>query len=829
MRKILHFLLLVLFLSPATWAQVTTLPAIVTETGQVEITFDATLGNKGLMGYTGDVYAHTGVITNLSTSGSDWKYAPTWGDNSSKYKMTKVETNKWKLVISPDIKTWYGVSATEQVLKLAFVFRSADNTLQGKAEGGADIFVTLNEAPFTPTTPVVQTRPAGVVDGINYIDDNTVTLVLYAPYKTHVHVMGDFNNWTKDNAYQLYKDGSYWWITLTNLEKGKEYAFQYLIDNSLKVADAYSEKILDPSNDSYIPTSVYPNLKPYPALAEGIVSVIQTGKTAYAWTTTNFTAPPANQLVIYELLVRDFTTEGTINAVTAKLDYLKSIGVNAIELMPVQEFDGNDSWGYNPCFYFAPDKAYGTENDYKRFIDEAHKRGMAVILDIVFNHATAQHPFAKMYWQGSATSSTNPWFNVTAPHPYSVFHDFNHNYPGTRTYFERVLKHWLTEYKLDGFRFDLSKGLTQTASTEATASNYDATRIAIIKEYNNQIQAVHPGAYTILEHFCDNTEEMELADNGMMLWGNMNNAFCQSLMGWNTETNFSRTSAKYRGWSDNLLIAYQESHDEERTMYKAKTFGTAPVMASTSIQLDRAAVNAAFLLTIPGPKMIWQFGELGYDISINENGRTGRKPIKWEYLQDPDRADLHYTYSTLLALRNEYPQVFASPTTESLRVTESYWDNGRTVTLQHPDVDVVLVGNYNTTSASVTIPYTKTGTWYDVFTGDSYTVTDISTPAPATLPANSFRLLTSEKTTVDNETITLPAAAVVYPNPTTGFVQFSDAASAKQVTLFNTLGQQVLQRNVTGGTMQIGNLPAGPYFMQIVTKGKTETVTIIKR
>lgn len=829
MRKILHFLLLLLFLSPGLWAQVTTLPAVVTETGQVEITFDATLGNKGLMGYTGDVYAHTGVITNLSTSGSDWKYAPTWGDNSTKYKLTSLGSNKWKLIISPDIRSYYGVPASEQVLKLAFVFRNADNTKEGKAEGGGDIFIALNEEPFTPTAPVMQSRPAGVADGINYINDNTVTLVLYAPYKTHVHLMGDFNNWTKDNTYQLYKDGSYWWITLSNLEKGKEYAFQYLIDNSLKVADAYSEKILDPSNDGYIPATVYPNLKPYPSRAEGIVSVIQTGKTAYTWTATDFTAPPSDQLVIYELLVRDFTSEGSINAVTAKLDYLKELGVNAIELMPVQEFDGNDSWGYNPCFYFAPDKAYGTENDYKLFIDEAHKRGMAVILDIVFNHATGQHPFAKMYWEGSTTSSSNPWFNQVAPHPYSVFQDFNHQYPGTRTYFKRVLKHWLTEYKLDGFRFDLSKGLTQTPSTESTASNYDATRIAILKEYNNQIQSVHPGAYTILEHFCDNSEEMELSQEGMLLWGNINNAFCQSIMGWNTESNFARASAKYRGWSNNRLIAYQESHDEERTMYKAKTFGTAPVMASTSVQLDRAAINAAFLFTIPGPKMIWQFGELGYDISIDENGRTGRKPVKWDYLEVPDRADLHATYTALIGLRNEYPQVFASPTTETLRVSESYWDNGRTITLQHPDLNVVLVGNYNTTSTIVTIPYTQTGTWYDVFTGDTYPVDNLTTPATKTLPANSFLLLTSKKSTVDNESISIEKPVVVYPNPTNGFVQFSDATSAKRVTLFNTLGQQVLQRNVTSGTMSLDNLSSGPYFMQIETGGKIESVTIIKR
>lgn len=828
MRKFLHTLFIILFLFPVLHAQVTTVPAVVTESGAVDIIFDATQGNKGLMGYTGDVYAHTGVITNLSTSGSDWKYAPAWGDNSAKYKLTSLGSDKWKLTISPDVRSWYGVPAGEQISKLAFVFRSADKTKEGKAAGGADIIVTLNESVFTPTAPVVQARPANVKDGINYLNDNSVTLVLYAPGKSHVHLMGDFNNWTKDNAWQLFKDGDYWWITVNNLEKGKEYAFQYLVDNSLKIADAYCEKILDPSNDSYIPASVYPNLKSYPNQTDGIVSILQTGKTGYTWTATDFVAPPADQLVIYELLVRDFTTEGTIKAVTAKLDYLKSLGVNAIELMPVQEFDGNDSWGYNPCFYFAPDKAYGTEADYKEFIDEAHKRGMAVILDIVFNHATGNHPFAKLYWEGSATAPNNPWFNVTAPHPYSVFHDFNHAYSGTREYFKRVLEHWLKEYKLDGFRFDLSKGFTQNSSTEQTASNYDASRIAILKDYNSKIKSVNPKAYTILEHFCAATEELELVQDGMMVWANANNAFCQGIMGYSSQSDFSSLSAQSRQWNLKGMIGYQESHDEERTVYKAKTYGVDGVKNSKQVQMERAGMNAAFLFTIPGPKMIWQFGEMGYDYSIDYNGRVGKKPVRWDYLENPDRAKLADTYATLLSLRNEFPQVFANPSTETLRVSESYWSNGRFITLQHPDLNVVLAGNYTTSATSVTLPFTQTGTWYDLFTGESYVVDNLSNPVNVTLPGSSFKLLTSKKTLTDSEPISMEKPVVVYPNPTNGFIQFSDSAP-KRVTLYNALGRQVLQQQVTDGTLNIGNLPAGPYFMQVYTAGKMESLTILKR
>ena len=153
-------------------------------------------------------------------------------------------------------------------------------------------------------------------------------------------------------------------------------------------------------------------------------------------------------MVIYELLLRDFTQTGDLAGAMSKLPYLKKMGVNAIELMPVQEFDGNDSWGYNPCFFFAMDKAYGTKKMYKEFIDACHKEGMAVILDVVYNHATGNHPFAKLYWEGDKTAACNPYFNVEAPHPFSVFHDFNHESELVRKFVKRNLQFLLNEYHL---------------------------------------------------------------------------------------------------------------------------------------------------------------------------------------------------------------------------------------------------------------------------------------------------------------------------------------------------------------------------------------------
>ncbi len=138
---------------------------------------------------------------------------------------------------------------------------------------------------------------------------------------------------------------------------------------------------------------------------------------------------------------------------------------------------------------------------------------------------------------------------------------------------KRNLRFLLEEYRIDGFRFDLTKGFTQNRSTEATAGNYDASRVAIIKDYNSAIKEVKADALVILEHFCDNMEETELGDAGMMVWRNMNWAYCQSAMGYPSESGFDGTYYKTSSRPANSLVSYMESHDEERAAYKQSQWG----------------------------------------------------------------------------------------------------------------------------------------------------------------------------------------------------------------------------------------------------------------
>ncbi|MDR2805666.1 MAG: alpha-amylase, partial [Dysgonamonadaceae bacterium] len=305
--------------------------------------------------------------------------------------------------------------------------------------------------------------PANLRDGVTIISDDSLAFVLFAPRKQNVYLIGDFNNWTTSDACKMNKAGDRFWIKIGNLDKNKEYICQYLIDQSIRIADPYAHKISDPWNDKDIPASIYPNPMAYPAgKTTEIAMTVTTQPDLYPWKIQNYAVGDTKNLVVYEILIRDFTEQHSIKGVQAKLPYLKELGVNAVELMPFNEFEGNDSWGYNPSFYFATDKAYGTVADYKAFIDACHENGMAVIMDMVLNHSYGQSPLVRMYQSANGNpSADNPWYNVSSPNTtYSWGYDFNHESKYTQAFVDSVCAYWIKEYKIDGYRFDFTKGFT---------------------------------------------------------------------------------------------------------------------------------------------------------------------------------------------------------------------------------------------------------------------------------------------------------------------------------------------------------------------------------
>ena len=864
MKKFIFIFSLVLLAAANTFSQIITVnPPLPNDQNNVELIFDAALASPGLKGYTGDVYAHTGVVTNLSAG--SWTYVKAgWGVNIPDCKLTSLGNDKWKLVIGPTIREYYNVPTGEVILKLAFVFRSGlqvgGKWLEGKTADGKDIFydvfpssisvqitnpstnflfLNLNEtlnvvasSVFADSTllyvnglkvtgtntnkvtyaltasaygqfqviakaktatavaydtlvyyvrPAVTVAelPAGMKDGINYLSSTSVLLSLYAPLKNFAYAVGDFNDWRPDESTYMKRtpDGKRYWVQIDGLIPGKEYVYQYMVDGNIFIGDPYADKVSDPWNDKYIDNATYPNLISYPeGKAQGIATVFQTAKKPYVWTSSTFNPPAVKDLVIYELLVRDFTQKHTFQAIIDTIGYLHKLGINAIELMPVNEFEGNSSWGYNPNYYFAVDKYYGPANQLKKLVDTCHQLGIAVIGDLVLNHSYGTSPLVMLYWDAVnlRPAANNPWYNVTSPNTsYSWGSDFNHESEDTKRLVDSINSYWMNEFRFDGFRFDFTKGFTNKTGDGWA---YDASRIAILKRMASEMWKRNPDAYVIFEHLTNNTEEKELSDAEIMLWGNMNKNsdgnYCEAAMGYNESNKSNLTWGSYtsRGWTRPNLVTYMESHDEERQMFKCLAYGNANASENystkdTATALKRAALTATFFFTIPGPKMIWQFGERGYDYSIDyPTGRLDSKPPRWDYMSKPDRIKLYQKYASLIYLKENNP--LFSTTDFQLDVAGAV----KKIILNSGSKSAVVLGNFDVVSTMVSPGFNHTGKWYDYMSGDSLTVTDLN--APLNFKPGEYRLYLSERFETPYGIATKqkePFSVIVAPNPVSDF------------------------------------------------------------
>ncbi|MEN8116595.1 MAG: alpha-amylase family glycosyl hydrolase, partial [Bacteroidota bacterium] len=686
------------------------------------------------------------------------------------------------------------------------------------AEATADTTVVDSQLVFVRADVTEEPKPAAYKKGINYPSDNSAALVLWAPLKEFVFVLGDFNDWEPSNDYLMKKDGDYFWLEIPNLEKGKEYIFQYLIDGEIKIADPYTEKIVDPWNDKDIPETTYPNLIDYPEdKTDGIASVLQPGQDEYEWEVTDFQIPEKEKLVIYELLVRDFTEEQTFKAVREKLDYLEDLRINALELMPVNEFEGNSSWGYNTSFYFAPDKYYGSKNELKKLIDECHKRGIAVIIDMVLNHSYGQSPFAQMYMDNWTILPENPWYNVESPN--QVYHwgyDLNHEREAVKELVDSVNSFWINEYKIDGFRFDFTKGFTQTPGDGWA---YDAPRIAILKRMANEIWERKPDALVILEHLADNSEETELANHGIMLWGNMHGTYTEAARGNTGSSDLSWAIHSERNWNEPNLVSYPESHDEERIMFTIKNTGLSSGdynIKNQQTALARIELNTLFHIPLPGPKMIWQFGERGYDVSINAfGGRTDPKPPYWQYLNNTNRTDLFQVMAKLNELKQTYEEFTPENMDYSLTGVTKWYK------LQNGDNHVVALGNFDVEENEVNITLPETGKYYEFFTRDSVEFTNTLqniTLAPGEYRLYSTRNFADPHVVTDLEVVqAIENEISIFPNPATTEITVTSTALISKIVIYSLSGKTLMQHNASAKSerLNIDNLQGGMYIVRI--------------
>jgi glycosidase len=734
---------------------------------------------------------------------------------------------------------------------------AGNQVVKGIADDGTT--QTSDSFNFYVATPSnILPLPPGVTDGINYpAGDSSAVLVLFAPYKTKVVVVGDFNNWTQSTAYQMYKtpDSNYYWLRINGLTAGTEYAYQYIIDDTIVVADYNTEKVLDKNVDPGIPSATYPNLKTFPSGASGsLAGIIQTAQPDYNWQVSNFKRPAKESLVIYELWLADFTTKGNWQGLMDTLAYLKRLGINAVEIEPFNNFEGAVSWGYNPNFYFAPEKVYGTATIIKQFVDACHQQGMAVIMDMVMNHSFGSSPMVQMYWDNKlgVPATNNPWFNQYPTHAFNVGFQFNHETDATKNFTRRVVDYWLTNYHIDGYRWDLAKGFTQTRTCDAFGNNcdvsawgaYDAGRVQTWKTIYDNMQTVSPGSYCILEMFADNDEQSAEANYGMMLWGaNLNPNYNQATMGYST--GWDLTGSIYSslgGWNKPGLVVYQESHDEERLMYKNEQYGNSSGTYSVkdlATGLNRNAAAAAFWALAPGPRMLTEFGELGYDYSINwcTNGtvdpsgscRLTPKPIRWDYLQDNSRKKLHDVYAAMIQIRRVYPELDTANTIYSMGDAFKY------LLASGTSAGAVVLANFDVTTSTGTIPFPGKGTWYNYFGNDSIQVTGNQN---FTLAPGEWRvyLNTKLKDTSAKDTTGTTVSSVtikVYPNPvanSSSVIEYDlPKAGSCSIYIVNSVGQVLASFNLGQAQkgkhiltpvqlgFSISNLPNGVYTIKILS------------
>lgn len=719
--------------------------------------------------------------------------------------------------------------------------------------------------------------PSGLVDGINYNTDPTkATLVLDAPLKDFIYVAGSFNNWQPDATYAMKKDFSgKFWLELTGLTSGKIETYQYwVVDQTpianspalVKTADPYSTLVLSPFDDPFIPSSTYPNLPSYPAGQEREVTVLQTGQTAYSWVVPNFTKPKKEDLVVYQVLLRDFDQDQNYQDLIDKIDYFKNLNVTAIQLLPNMEFEGNLSWGYNTSFHMALDKYYGTEDKFKEFIDLCHQNGIAVILDIVLNHAFGRNPMVRLWMDDpdgdgwGDPSSENPYFNQVATHSYSVGSDFNHSNSFTKAYTKRVVKHWIEEFNIDGFRWDLTKGFTQncTANDETCTNNYQQDRVNILKEYADYAWSLDETHYVIFEHLGGDTEEQQWANyridegKGIMMWGKMTDQYNQLTMGYASNSNISRIGHKAHGFTGKRVMGYPESHDEERLMYKNLQFGNSSNaghdVTNLNTALSRMSALGAISLTVPGPKMIWHFADLGMDNSIftcnngtvNEPGgsdgdcKLDTKPQpQWveNWLGDANRNKIYSDWARLIDLKINEP-VFEGDYTISSGTLTPRIDVFDTSIPDTELKNIIILANFGVSTASVNTSFPVipgVTSWYDLM-DETGSTTISSTTTSINLPAGEFRIYGNQASTLSTKQIDIKQGFNIFPNPTNE--SFFINSNIKKLDIYTITGKVV--KSFTGdfrkgASFNISKLPQSLYLVKVTNDlGEENTVKLVK-
>ena len=455
-----------------------------------------------------------------------------------------------------------------------------------------------------------------------------VAFRVWAPHADKVAVFGEFNDWN-DSADQLVNEGTgYWYGFVPAAKVGQEYKYQITNgENSFARVDPYAMQVTS-------------------SVGNGVIY----DHASYDWEEVHANCPPHHELVIYELHIGTFTDKsdgvGTLPDAVSRLDHLVDLGVNAIEIMPLAEFAGDMSWGYNPAHIFAVESAYGGPDAYKDFVKECHRRGLAVIQDVVYNHfgpsdldlwtfdGWQENGKGGIYFYNDDRSQT-PWGD-TRP---------DYGRPEVRNFIVDNALMWLREYRVDGLRLDMVPHMY------SHQGNYLHEGWALMRRITDAVRGEFPGRIMIAEDLHKNPEITEDDEDGAGFHAQWDAAFVHPVRAELITPDDAQRSVETLAdaighhYGDPMeRVIYTESHDEVANGRARVPQEIEPANASGWPSQKRSTIGAALVMTSPGIPMMFQGQEF-------LEGGWFRDDVPLDWKRNDDFQGIARLYADLIDLR----------------------------------------------------------------------------------------------------------------------------------------------------------------------------------
>jgi len=518
--------------------------------------------------------------------------------------------------------------------------------------------------------------PANLFPGAVDHGNGRVTFVLYAPDKQSVHLVGDFNGWDRSADPLHGTESGLWWLE-KNLEPGS-YTYQFWVDQNILICDPYAHQLAEGAE------------------ADPPRAVVEVGRQPFQWQHDQWARPSFNDLIIYELHIDDFSPEGNFQGVINRLDYLEELGINAIELMPINEFGGEaHGWGYNPAYFFTTEKSYGPPDMLRQIIDQAHAHGIAVILDVVLAHTAHRHPFNQLY-----DYSQSPWYGRGLGRENEFgFPTLDYGKGPAQAFARDVMAYWLHEFHVDGFRYDYLAGI----GIQGDMGVPFLVRTA---------KELRPDVYLIGEY----SPEEPPAVNESGLDGAWHITVSYVLKAFLTQgefnvyrwDDFEHAIKVFHPWDHGYARASQminlvESHDEERLAYHLREAGVDEEMIWRKL-----ALATSVLITLPGQPMLYHGQEWGEATQRT----TQANPIHWEQLETQEGKALFNHYQKLCRLRHEHPAL----RTENVLIDRVQAEQKSIIYHRWDDAgdEVVVAVNFSPETQNLELPFSSEGRWHEI-------------------------------------------------------------------------------------------------------------------